>query len=81
MRTSTILEESMVTRQRRRRHMLEQLGLVYRGGPLWPGDTLSHQLAKGCSKRGWIMRNAAGNWITTKRGRAVYWLLYPWTKK
>ena len=42
----------IVHRHRRSRRMLKQLGSVYRGGPLWPGDTLSHQLAADCFQRG-----------------------------
>jgi hypothetical protein len=51
---------------------MEQLRCVVRHYPLWPGDTLSHKLAKACTQAGWIVRDADGNWIPTKYGLLAY---------
>lgn len=32
--------------------------------PLWPGDTLSHETANECVRRGWARRDADGDFIT-----------------
>ena len=61
--------------------VLDQLGCVYRNAPLWPGDTLSHGIARRCRDLGLIRRNEPGNWIPTRLGSVVYWLGHRWTKR
>lgn len=50
------------------RHLIEELENVATNYPVFAGDTLSHQTARGCSDRGWIVRNVDGDWIPTKKG-------------
>lgn len=51
-------------------HIREQLRSVVKGYPLWPGDTISHEGARECQRRGWIVRQGDGNWIPTAKGLA-----------
>lgn len=46
----------------------EELRNVVHNYPVFPGDTLSHQSADRCCRRGWIVRNAGGDWIPTAAG-------------
>jgi hypothetical protein len=52
------------------RHYLEELANVVEGYPLWPGDTISHETARVCGERGWIVRQEDGSWIPTAEGLA-----------
>lgn len=54
------------------RHYLEELANVVEGYPLFAGDTLSHETARVCGERGWIVRQGDGNWIPTAEGLHVY---------
>lgn len=49
-------------------HAVEELENVVNNYPVWPGDTLSHQTAKGCEILKWIVRNGEGDWIPTALG-------------
>lgn len=49
-------------------HVREELLNVVANYPLWPGDTISHETARLCEARGWIRRQADGNWIPTASG-------------
>ena len=53
-------------------HVFDQLACVVIGYPLWPGDTISHQLADECCRRGWIVRDQSGCWIPTAAGIVAY---------
>jgi len=44
---------------------LEEARNVARNAPVFPGDTLSHATAQECARRGWITRNANGDWVPT----------------
>lgn len=50
------------------KHYYEELHNVIEGEPLFPGDTISHQGANECERRGWIRRDTEGNWISTPLG-------------
>lgn len=54
------------------RHYLEELANVVENYPLFAGDTISHETAQVCGKRGWIVRQSDGNWIPTAEGLHVY---------
>lgn len=49
----------------------EELRNVCHNYPVFAGDTISHEGARVCSDRGWIVRDADGNWIPTKEGLLV----------
>lgn len=44
----------------------EQALNIAKAPPVWPGDTISHALAKECEKRGWIKRDKKGYWWPTQ---------------
>lgn len=50
------------------RHYIEELANVVENYPLFAGETISHATAKECARRGWIVRNADGDWIPTAEG-------------
>jgi hypothetical protein len=58
------------------RHYLEELGNIVKNWPLWPGDTISHQTAYECGRRGWAKRNWGpaqdGCWYPTEEGERVW---------
>jgi len=54
------------------RHLIEELRNVVEHYPLFPGDTVSHEGARRCCDRGWIVRQADGCWIPTRLGLEVY---------
>lgn len=51
----------------------EELANVVRNYPVFAGDTLSHETANECGRRGWAKRNHNGDWIPTPEGRLAYW--------
>lgn len=51
------------------KNVIEELINVHENAPLEPGDTISHDTAQECYKRGWIIRNADSNWILTDAGK------------
>lgn len=57
----------------REAHLLEQLDCVINHEPLWPGNTLSHELAYELEKRGLIRRlRETGEWVSTTAGRKAW---------
>ena len=57
-----------MTEQQRLRIAREQLAAIVEHYPTFAGDTLSHEAAQDCERRGWIRRDLAGNWIPTASG-------------
>lgn len=55
------------------RHYLEELANVAENYPLFAGDTISHATAAECARRGWIVRDAGGDWIPTAEGLRVHY--------
>jgi hypothetical protein len=53
------------------RPYLEELANVVEHHPLGAGDTLSHETARFCAERGWIVRQEDGKWIPTEQGLRV----------
>jgi hypothetical protein len=51
--------------------VIEQLHAIVDHGPLWPGDTLSHEAASECVSLGWAQRDEHGMFIATAKGEAV----------
>jgi hypothetical protein len=51
------------------RHVLEELGNIVKGSPLWPGDAISHTTANECVRRGWAKRDSNGFFIPTANGK------------
>lgn len=49
-------------------HVVEELENVVRNYPVFLGDTISHETARRAAERGWIVRNADGDWIPTRKG-------------
>ena len=47
------------------KQVLEEARNIARNAPVFPGDTLSHASARECAQRGWIKRDANGDWIPT----------------
>lgn len=54
------------------RHYREELGNVVKRYPVFPGDTISHETARVCAERRWIVRQADGSWIPTAKGLRAY---------
>lgn len=50
------------------RHYREELRNIVERYPVFPGDTVSHEGAKVCAERGWIVRQSDGSWIPTAKG-------------
>jgi len=50
------------------RHVREEMRNICNNHPLFPGDTISHETANECSRRGWARRDQSGNWIPTEIG-------------
>lgn len=48
--------------------VIEELRNIAMNQPLFPGDTLSHQTANECVKRGWARRNEDGYFVLTSQG-------------
>lgn len=54
------------------RHCVEEMRNIADNYPVFPGDTISHESANECGRRGWAVRNTDGNWIPTAEGlRAI----------
>lgn len=52
----------------------DELRNIYRNGPVFPGDTISHKTAGECGRRRWARRNSDSDWVITMRGRLAYLL-------
>lgn len=59
------------------RHVLEELRNIVRNGPIWPGDSISHQTMRECVARGWARRLPDGDVTVTAKGAAVYHRVLP----
>ena len=53
------------------KHLLEELHNVCANGPLFAGDTISHETANELVATGWARRNPKGEFVATDEGRAV----------
>ena len=57
------------------RHLIEELGNISIGGSLFPGNTISHETANECVRRGWAKRDPDGNFVLTREGKQTLWAL------
>ncbi|KKN81422.1 hypothetical protein LCGC14_0320350 [marine sediment metagenome] len=53
------------------KHVVEELFNIYRNGPLFPGDTISHATANECVRNGWARRDDKGDFVATDAGETA----------
>ncbi len=53
------------------RGVLEEMGNIRKNHPLWPGDTISHQMANECVRRGWARRDGDQQFVPTPLGIVI----------
>lgn len=53
------------------KHVIEELGNIYKNQPLFPGNTISHATANECVERGWAKRNDNGDFVITLDGMCI----------
>ena len=56
---------------RSQRPLGEQLWEIYKNGPVYPGDTISHNTAYELLHQGLTTRNKDGDFIITEKGRRL----------
>ena len=49
------------------KNLLEEARNIARNAPVFPGDTISHATARELERRGWIKRDANGDWVPTDK--------------
>ena len=52
-------------------HIAEELYNITKNQPLFPGDTISHETANECVRRGYAKRDADGNFVLTSPERSM----------